>query len=154
MTDPTPHGHDDGTARRLELSGPADPEILQLVHAMLENLWTANPEVSEADRARFETAVIEILANIVEHAYAMDEDTRRAERRFHIAMFVTPREVVATLADNGKPMPLELADVAMPGGLAEHGRGLAMASAALDDLEYDRVDGRNQWRLVCARDQE
>jgi serine/threonine-protein kinase RsbW len=37
----------------------------------------------------------------------------------------------------------------MPGAEAESGRGLALALAALDHLEHQRVDGRNRWLLRC-----
>lgn len=138
-------------AGRLQLSAPADPAILEVVHAMLESLWSVNPEVGDADRGRFEMAVIEILGNIVEHAYALDQDAGRLERRFDISLCASDSELVAVLEDNGKPMPLDLGNVAMPDELAETGRGLALANAALDDLSYDRVDGRNHWRLLCLR---
>src|SRR6478672_10512120 len=62
----------DRSPGRLELSGPATPEMLDLVHAVLERLWADHADVSQGDRARFETAVIEILGNIVEHAYRLD----------------------------------------------------------------------------------
>ena len=58
---------------RLELSAPADPETMDLVHAVLEQLWAVHDDVSDRDRGRFETAVMEILGNIIEHAYQLDD---------------------------------------------------------------------------------
>lgn len=138
---------------RLELSAPATPEIMELVHAMLEHLWGTTPNVSERDRLRFEMAVIEILGNVVEHAYAADnEDVPGKEgRRFEIAVGVTDGALMAHLEDNGVPTELDLSGVAMPDVLAESGRGLALATAALDDLTYERMQGRNLWDLLCVR---
>lgn len=143
---------DTGSPGRLELAGPADLEVIDLVHAMFENLWTTHPDVADEDRARFEMAVIEILGNIVEHAYAMDSGSERTgERRFEISLQTSATELVATLSDNGKPMPIDLGDITMPDDLAETGRGLALAAGLLDDLDYERVEGRNRWRLLCRR---
>ena len=57
----------------------------------------------------------------------------------------------AVLSDNGKPASLDLAEVTMPGEEATSGRGLALSFASVDELTYERVDGRNHWRLVCRR---
>lgn len=48
-------------------------------------------------------------------------------------------------------MEIDLSEVVLPADLAESGRGLAVASAAFDDLDYTRVGGRNRWRLLCVR---
>lgn len=134
---------------RLELSAPATPEMLDLVHSVLEQLWAAHEDVTAADRARFETAVIEILGNIVEHAYELDEGS--ASRRFEVTLAATHTELVAAFGDDGVPMAIDLSTVGMPDDLAESGRGLALALAAVDDLSYTREGGRNLWRLTCVR---
>lgn len=144
----------DRSPGRLELSGPATPEMLDLVHAVLERLWADNPDVSEGDRARFETAVIEILGNIVEHAYRLDpadDPDDESARRFDVSLVATDEELVAAFGDNGMPVALDLSNVTMPDEEAESGRGLALAAAAVDDLTYERVEGRNHWRLLCVR---
>ena len=138
---------DDG---RLDLSAPATPEMIELVHAVHEQLWEANEDVAVADRVRFEMAVIEILGNIIEHAYEMDS-AEAGSRRFDISVAATETALVASFGDNGLPMSIDLSTVAMPDELAESGRGLALAMAAVDDLSYDREDGRNHWRLSCTR---
>jgi serine/threonine-protein kinase RsbW len=135
---------------RLELSAPATPEMLDLVHALLEQLWAAHDDVSTADRVRFETAVVEILGNIVEHAYELDA-AAAGSRRFDVVLAATETEIVASFGDDGIPMSIDLSSVVMPDELAESGRGLALAMAALDDLSYVREGGRNLWRLTCTR---
>jgi len=153
MTEPGPARTVVDLENRLELSAPATPEIMDLVHAMLEHLWGRNPAVSDRDRMRFEMSVIEILGNVVEHAYAADHDDAPGQdgRRFDIVLGVTDRALMAYLGDNGLPTALDLSGVAMPDELAESGRGLALATAALDDLSYERVEGRNHWDLLCLR---
>ncbi len=141
---------------RLELSAPADPETMDLVHAVLEQLWAVHEDVSERDRARFETAVMEILGNIIEHAYQLDDGAPPTAadslRRFDIVIAATRGELVASFGDNGMPIALDLSNIAMPDADAESGRGLALAAAAVDDLAYERVEGRNHWRLLCRRE--
>lgn len=143
MTDPDDDASLDEREGRLHLSAPASPDILGLVHAMLENLWQTH-EVVEGDRMRFEISVIEILGNIVEHAYRADE----TGRRFEIVLSAEHHELRARLSDNGVPTELDLSGAVMPDELAESGRGLALATAALDDLAYHRREGRNVWDLL------
>ena len=136
---------------RLQLAAPADPEIIDLLHSLIDQLWQRHPDVSEADRIRFELAAVEVLGKIVEHAYALDVAHPERQRRFDVTLAVTPTELLAAFGDNGLPMELDLSKAVMPAALEESGRGLAMASAALDDLAYFRVEGRNHWRLQCVR---
>ena len=151
MTEPGPARAVIDLEDRLSLSAPATPEIMDLVHAMLEHLWATHPDVTDRDRIRFEMSVIEILGNVVEHAYAADHDDVPGQegRRFEIVIGVRDGHLMAHLGDNGLPTALDLSGVTMPDELAESGRGLALATAALDDLSYQRADGRNLWDLLC-----
>ncbi len=154
MTEPGPARAVVTLESRLQLSAPATPEIMELVHKMLEHLWGTWAHISDRDRVRFEMSVIEILGNVVEHAYAADNSDEPGQhgRRFEIVLGVTDDALMAHLGDNGLPTELDFSDVAMPDVLAESGRGLALATAALDDLSYERVKGRNLWDLLCLRD--
>lgn len=138
-------------AGRLELSAPATPAMLDLLHNVLETLWEQHADVADSDRIRFETAVIEVLGNIVEHAYELDDAPTDVLRRFDVTLSASDEQLVARFGDNGIPMAIDLSRVAMPDEDAESGRGLALAVAALDDLSYERVDGRNIWHLTCRR---
>ncbi|HEY0950129.1 ATP-binding protein [Nocardioides sp.] len=148
MPDPTPREPSDDEGR-VELSAPATPEMMQMVHAVLEQLWSNHEDVAMADRIRFETAVIEILGNIVEHAYRLEPG--ESERRFDVSLSATEAALVASFGDDGMPVSIDLSDVTMPDEDAESGRGLALAMAAVDELSYDRASGRNHWRLTCVR---
>jgi serine/threonine-protein kinase RsbW len=134
----------------LTLSMPASAEALELAHGQLEQLWTADATVTAADRARFELAVIEILGNIVEHAWIAD-DEHPSPRRLTLELTVTRDRLTAVLGDNGVPVSIDLSAAAMPAPDAESGRGLALTLAAVDRLDYDRDGGRNVWRIRCDR---
>lgn len=132
----------------LEREMPTTPDALELAHELLEELWAAGTEVAPTDRGRFELAVIEILGNIVEHAWRHDEG-HPSLRRLTLELRLTADRVVAVLGDNGVPHEIDLSAVTMPDEDAESGRGLALTLAAVDALDYERVDGRNLWRIRC-----
>ncbi|MDN4175324.1 ATP-binding protein [Nocardioides sp. SOB77] len=139
-----------GTAHR-HLSAPAVPDTVDLAHHELELLWAETPQVGDLDRMRFELAVVEVLANIVEHAYGEEHDDAHGARGVELDLAVEVDRLVAVLHDDGVRAELDLSRVSMPGEDAESGRGLALTLATVDELEYRREDGRNLWRLVCLR---
>ncbi|KRF36945.1 hypothetical protein ASG94_06025 [Nocardioides sp. Soil805] len=128
---------------------PVEPESLDLVQDRLETLWSHDESVSAADRIRFEMALVEIVGNIVEHAFELDADARG--RLLTVALTLGPDQIEAVLSDNGLPAAIDLESATMPGEEATSGRGLALAVAAVDEVGYERVEGRNHWRLVCRR---
>lgn len=129
---------------------PAEPDALDAVHDALEELWERDPAYAPDVQMRFVMAVMEVLGNVVEHAYA--PEVRHEARRLELRVDAVPDAegtLLGTISDNGRPAALDLSDVVMPEVDAESGRGLALATAALDDLVYDRAEGRNVWRLRC-----
>ena len=97
-------------------------------------------------RDLFRTAVAEIAANIVRHAYPPSG----AARPFELQVLVYPDRLVALFADSGVAWePADEPAAPDPLDLPEGGLGLAVARGALDELSYRREpDGRNVWRLV------
>lgn len=133
---------------RLEL--PAEPEALDAAHDALDAAWAAHPEIGTGERIRFVTALMEILGNVVEHAYA--PEVRDHERRLEVEVeHDGAGGLRGTIGDNGQPAALDLSEVVMPDADAESGRGLALALASLDELSYERVGSRNVWLLRCER---
>jgi serine/threonine-protein kinase RsbW len=139
----------DAAPDHIRLSVPARPQSLDLLHPALDQLWDAHAQVGPRDRMRFETAVVEIFANIVSHAFRTDPEAGEVDvRRLDLVLSSEQGLLEATFTDNGRPVELDLSDVTLPDADSESGRGLAMAIAALDDLTYERYDGRNRWRLT------
>jgi anti-sigma regulatory factor (Ser/Thr protein kinase) len=131
------------------------PDALAAVHGALGHFWQtvagsvpALPD--EAWRLRFATAVLEIAANIVRHAFPAGRDP--GPMRLRLRWY--PDRAVALFADSGVACPVSLRRVRPPAGdllSIEGGLGLTVARAALDRLEYRRVRGTlNRWRLVKA----
>lgn len=143
-----PEGGRPGTVE-CHLEGPAEVSILEDAHLLLEQVWAEVPDLDPGDRIRFEIAVVEILGNIVEHAFAADQ--AHPGRRLELTVTADADALVAEMGDNGEPVGLDLHDVSLPEIDDESGRGLAMAKASVDEISYDRVEGCNRWRLCCRR---
>ena len=121
----------------------AVPETLNLLHDLLDRVRDENPDVEATDLMLFETAVIEIANNVVEHGRPP------GTIRYSFTLDVESDQLLGHLRDGGPP--LEESERAMPDTDSETGRGLALARVALDDLEYERVDGHNEWTMVRRR---
>lgn len=127
------------------LTGLAVPEGLADLHDLLARVAEDHPGVSATDLMLFETAVIEIANNVVEHG--------RPEGRVHwsFRMEVHPDRIQARLTDDGQAFGGVPDGREMPDELSEAGRGLALAIAALDHLEYERRDAANHWNMERQR---
>ena len=129
--------------RERRLRVPAAPECLDRIHDLLEQLFDEpTATVPLQDRMRFETAVVEVAGNIVAHACGstpVDID---------VVVVLGPDRVEAQLLDNGEPATLTPGSIPMPDVMEEHGRGLPIASSAVDELSYVRTGSTNTWRLV------
>lgn len=157
MTDPhdPPLGDLDAVADRLSLTATADDTCIDLGHELIERLWSRHPEVTGSVRLRFETAVIEILANVVEHAFGPPapepvlDDGTAALRELTLTVGVESARVHAVLSDNGNPPTVDLSEVSLPDEDAVSGRGLAMAELVTSALSVHRIGDHNVWRLRC-----
>lgn len=123
------------------LEGFAVPEQLDSVHTLLAQAAGEHPRLDPMDVMLFETAIIEIANNVVE--YGRPE----GEVRWKFTIRVRDDEIEAELDDTGQTFtPAE--GKAMPGEDAEGGRGLPIAEALLDRIEFNRIDETNHWRMV------
>lgn len=128
------------------LEGLAVPESLNLLHDLLERVGDEHPDLSGGDLMLFETAVIEVAGNVVEHG----QPQGRVAWTFRLA--VRPDRLEATLSDSGEEYPGGTWGTTMPEDLMEeNGRGLALATAVLDDLSYQRIEGVNHWTMLRRR---
>ena len=126
------------------LEGLAVPDTLNLLHELLAAAGKENPDLPVIDLMMFETAVIEIAGNVVEHGLPPGGVA------YHFRLSVDPERLQAVLTDYGLPV-LRGVDVEMPDGSAESGRGLALAAAALDTFSYSRSGNRNCWQMTRMR---
>jgi serine/threonine-protein kinase RsbW len=121
------------------------PQCLESIHGLLARLWADASEVSAEDRIRFETAVAEVAANIVEHA------TAGAVVDLSLEVRAYPDRVEALFCDTGAPADIDLDSASLPDDMAESGRGLAIARAAVDEVVYERDGCVNRWRVTRLR---
>ncbi|HRC61710.1 MAG: ATP-binding protein [Dehalococcoidia bacterium] len=129
--------------RRAQLQARVDR--LEGVHGALEHFWS-NAEDRGAQppynaRMQFDLAVIEIAANICEHAAHGGGVTLELELSLY------GDRVEARFDDDAGPASLP-ATSEMPSQAAESGRGLAIVRRIVDELRYERVgEHHNSWFL-------
>lgn len=117
------------------------PDGVDAVHATLASLWTECADVDEMDRMMFETALIELASNVIQHASSTTTIICRLD--------ITADDSVlsATLVDSADPPGIDTAPREMPDEFAESGRGIAFIQALVDDFDYRREPGRNVWTI-------
>ena len=123
----------------------ARPDCLERVHALLAALWEDAPEMPPADRYAFETAVAEIAANLVQHSGG------GSTVDVYLELCAREDRVEACFRDTGVLADVDVASAMLPEDMDEHGRGLAIARAAVDVLTYERKRDFNYWRVVKRR---
>jgi anti-sigma regulatory factor (Ser/Thr protein kinase) len=134
---------------------PATAEHLGSVYTLLAQFWTelerGHPSPPDHTwRAYFDTAVGEIVANIIRYAYVAGSTGKMC-----IAIDGFRDRVEATFRDRGVPytgaspieaqMPSENIDAL---DLPEGGWGLALTLAAVDRLSYSREADINRWHFM------
>ena len=133
---------------------PAVPSTLEAVYGELERFWTdvrsktAAP-VTDAWKLEMVTAITEICANIIEHAFA--ESPQQGTIVLKIRLYKNRVEVETT--DDGAHFHEQPSDEGPTRGpdddLPESGRGLQVARALVDTLDYRRTqESKNHWLLV------
>ncbi|MGV1006689.1 MAG: ATP-binding protein [Candidatus Nanopelagicales bacterium] len=126
------------------LEGETGPGVLTGIARVLDETWSAHPEIPSAICTQMSIATGEIGANIVEHAAQGRAVGIRMEVR------VLPGEVHVNFTDGGIALQVDLNTVSLPDAMAERGRGLALAKAALSELVYRR-ETVNYWTLISKR---
>jgi serine/threonine-protein kinase RsbW len=128
------------------LEGLAVPESLDLLHDLLERVGREHPDLDRGDLMMFETAVIEVAGNVVEHG----RPPGNVAWSFRLAVLADRLE--GELSDSGEEYPGGTWGTSMPANpLQEDGRGLALATAVLDSLEYQRSGAANHWTMRRSR---
>jgi serine/threonine-protein kinase RsbW len=133
-------------AGEYSVRGLAVPETIDLLHSLLAEARADFPEVSEVDASMIEMAIIEIAGNVVQHSPEAETAV------YSFTLQVLDDRLVGVLEHSG-PEVAALPEPSMPEDLmAEGGRGLALAEAAVHELRHEFVDGQNVWTLVRLRD--
>lgn len=129
------------------VSGRVAEAGLGELHELLERVGAEHPGLDRTGLLLLETALIEIAGNTLEHG------TPPGGIRYEFALEVRDDELRGVFTDDGDPVVLPPAPTAAPDPLAESGRGLALAGAALSELRYERQGGRNTWFLTRRTDE-
>jgi serine/threonine-protein kinase RsbW len=122
-----------------------DPSCLSKVHLLIEDLWAEATDVADTDRFLFESAVLEIAGNIVQHSVSDHQIL------CNLTLRVYQNRLEAVFSDTADAAVIDVDSAALPDDAAEHGRGLAMTKRAVDQLSYTREGALNCWRLSRTR---
>jgi serine/threonine-protein kinase RsbW len=131
------------TERALTFRTP--PDGIDLVHAALASLWEERQDIAEMDRMMFETALIELASNVIQHA------TSSTAIVCHLEITADETTIRAVLVDSADPPEIDAGPREMPDEFAESGRGLAFIQALVDDFAHHRDRGRNVWTIAKRR---
>lgn len=131
------------TERTLAFRTP--PDDVDAVHGLLDALWLERADVDERDRMAFETALIEVVSNVIQHA--------SSESTVVCLLVVTVDDDVlrAELVDTADPPRVDTSPRDMPDPFAESGSGIAFIQALVTEFEYERSADRNVWTIVKVR---
>lgn len=129
-----------------EVQGLAAPECFEVLHALFEQVQDEHPDLASLDLSMLETAIIEIVGNVVEHGRPPGEVV------YNLSLEVTDSALRAGLTDTGDDFGHgPEAERLVPDEMAEAGRGLILAEAVLDELLYQRTEHGNHWTMVRGR---
>jgi serine/threonine-protein kinase RsbW len=137
-----------GETRRLSV--PATDEGIKAALDALEGLWAAQG-VSRAVTWPVEVSLDEVLANVVRHGLAGRGTEAQVELELQLDPGNPPRCEVR-IADDGPefdPLRAEAPDTSL--GVDERpigGLGIELVRRLMDEVHYERKDGRNRLRLV------
>ena len=127
------------TKYRRELSLP--PDDINAVHEFLQFIWDENDHIPLRDQMSFETAIIELVANIISYTDAISGLTCELD------IETSDDKIEATVWDNGELIELELGEPSMPDVFSESGRGIPLIRTLVDEFSLDSSPNRNTWRM-------
>ncbi len=117
------------------------PDDINAVHDFMREIWEENPQIPVRDQFSFETALVELVANIISYSVAAAGVT------CEIIIETSNNRIDATISDNGDLVELLLDEHIMPDELAESGRGIPLMRALVDTFSLDTQEEINTWRL-------
>ena len=123
----------------------AVPESLDVLQDLLAEARREHLDLDASDLMMFETAVVEVAGNVVEHGRPPGEVSWTFRLR------VLPDRLEGRLSDDGHEYPGGTWGIDMPDEMSENGRGMPLATAMLDELHYERNGRVNHWLMVRRR---
>lgn len=127
------------TERTLAFRTP--PDDIELVHDLLDSLFGERADVGARDRMEFETALVELVSNVIQHAVSTTAVICR------LVVTVDDEALRAELVDTADPPGVDTGPREMPDAFAESGRGIALIQALVTDFDYERTASRNLWSI-------
>ncbi|ROS25659.1 serine/threonine-protein kinase RsbW [Rathayibacter sp. PhB127] len=127
------------TERTLAFRTP--PDDIELVHDLLDSLFGERADVGARDRMEFETALVELVSNVIQHAVSTTAVLCR------LVVTVDDEALRAELVDTADPPGVDAGPREMPDAFAESGRGIALIQALVTDFDYERTASRNLWSI-------
>jgi serine/threonine-protein kinase RsbW len=137
-------------AQTRRLSVPATDAGIKAALDALERLW-AEQGVSRAVTWPVEVSLDEVLANVVHHGLEGRGESARVELELSLQPGDPPRCEVRVADDGPAFDPLQAAPPDTSLGIDERpigGLGIELVKRLMDEIEYERRDGRNHLRLV------
>jgi len=137
-----------GETRRLSI--PATDDGIKAALDALEQLW-ADQGVSRAVTWPVEVTLDEVLANVVRHGLAGRGESARVELELQLEPGEPPRCELRVEDDGPAFDPLAAAAPDTSLGVDERpigGLGIELVKRLMDEVHYERTEGRNRLRLV------
>jgi anti-sigma regulatory factor (Ser/Thr protein kinase) len=132
------------------LSVPATDAGIKAALSALERLW-AEQGVSRAVTWPVEVSLDEVLANVVRHGLEGRGESARVELELWFEPGDPPRCEVRVADDGPEFDPLRAPAPDTTLGVEERpigGLGIELVKRLMDEIQYERRDGRNHLRLV------
>lgn len=117
------------------------PDDINAVHEFMDAIWVANAHIPQRERIYFETALIELVGNIISYSVA------KSDVMCEVVIETSENRIDATISDNGEMAEVELEGHEMPGEFEETGRGIALIKILVDEFSLDTSKKLNTWRL-------
>lgn len=130
---------------RSTFNAAADLHLVDQTLDEVARLCAQVGDVEDEERLQFSLGVSEVLTNMVKHGMP---GGGRDSMTLWVELVVDRHRLFAQLRDDAEPLtdPHILDQAALPGELAESGRGLAIASMVLHGVQHHVQDG-NVWTL-------
>jgi anti-sigma regulatory factor (Ser/Thr protein kinase) len=129
------------------------PGTSQGIQAALDALaaLTAAHGISKAVSWPIEVSLDEVMANVVDHAFEGRPEAGTVDLELRLDLAVEPPVCEMMVVDDGPEFdPLSAAEPDRSLGIEERpigGLGLALVRRLMDEVHYERRDGRNRLRL-------